>query len=489
MPEARREALHTALALAVVAVGALVLATGPAADLRTRFWGPETAWSHMDFLGTWWMLQASPDLDGAAALLRHPVGGADWRANFPNPWDAWLLGPLLSALPFPLGINLWQLCIHLGNVLAATWLCRAAGARAPAAAAAGLLVAACPVMQHEVAGGRTISGLLWPGLLGLGLHLRGRSAWAGLLIGLQGACYVYAGLAVGVVALILRFDPRLFTALVPMAAYVAWLVPSWSQAVGNTPPAGHTSLPLSGLLGLDLVPERFRMNPVLLAGAVAAGATKRWRWLAAIGLLLALALGPSPTWALGKVALFPSPVAWLLQLPGLSRMHHPVRHAMLLAPLLAVPLSLALGRLPSATPLLAALLALPMARASWLAVGWPTVGPPPGLAAATWIATQPDGAVVDLTGGVLQPLAIVHAHGRPILQGLRPDEPPLLHEARAWTRGDEVEAATLQALRDADFRYVLVVARGEAVPEEALTAQLGAPIYRDEEAGVWGIGE
>ncbi|RME21570.1 MAG: hypothetical protein D6798_17805, partial [Deltaproteobacteria bacterium] len=304
------DALRTTTALAGAAAAALGLLHRPLAVFDRVLWGPEHPWSHRDFLGAWWLFWAAAHDGDELAMQSWPDGALPLQHHVPNPFDALLLGPLVADQPWPLWWNLMQLSHHLGNVLAATWLCRVLGARASSAFAAGVLVAASPVMLHEIAGGRTLSGVVWPGLVALGLLLRGHTVVAGLLVGIQGLFYVYTGLLVGIVALILRPGPGLFAAFLPMLPYLGWLLPAWSEAQARPPPAGFSSLPLAGLAGLSSVPERFRLHPALLLGLPALLVGRRWRLLAATLLVGLVALGPQPTWDLGD-PLFVSPLAWV----------------------------------------------------------------------------------------------------------------------------------------------------------------------------------
>jgi len=516
-------AAGTAAALAGAAAVVLALLARPIARFGTDLWGPEHPWLHRDFLGAFWLFWASGHPGDELALQSWPDGALPIQHHIPNPFDAWLLGPLVAGAPFPLWWNLLQLGHHLGNVLAATWLARAAGARPSSALAAGALVAACPLMLHEVAGGRTLSGVVWPGLLTLGLALRGAdrarqgrpqvARWlglaAGLLIGLQGLCYVYTGLLVGLLALILAPSWGLLAALVPMVPYVAWLLPAWTGQVAQPPPAGFTALPLAGLVGLAEVPERLRMHRALLLGLPAllvglpalsrpAGGGQGGqsaRLLAAILLTTLVALGPTPSWAPGT-AVLPTPLTVLDALvPVLARQHHPVRAALVLAPLLALALSRLLDRLPLAAGRAACLavlaLALPLRHEVELAVPWGRpLEAPPGLEAARWLASHPGGAIVDLSGNGGAALGLQPIHGRAMLEGLRKETPrgdrragALRAGCDAWLRGERAPPGLVEELRQAGFTEVLVVDREAPVDTRGLEADLGAP----EAPGLWAL--
>jgi hypothetical protein len=482
-------------ALGAMAV-ALVLLERPLRAFEDGLWGPENAWHNRDFLGAWWLFWDAATTGDGLALQNWPDGALALQHHIPNPFDGWLLGPALWGLSFPLWWNGMQLAHHLLNVGAAAALARVAGARTGGALAAGALVAASPVMLHEIAGGRTLSGAVWPGLLALAFLLRGKGVIAGLLIGVQGLFYLYAGALFGLVALILRPLPGLAAAALPMAAYAAWLWPLASGLHGKPPPAGFTELPLRGLLGLTDVPERFRLHPgliaglpgfamVLLRGDRAVGA----RWLAAVALVLVVAVGPTPGLGVGE-DLFTSPLAWLMwAVPGAGRMHHPLRAALLLVPLLAVGVGLLLARLPprlGAIPVVLAFLSRgPVEQAVPRGVD-PT---PPGAQAVAYLSTAPAGAIVDLTGAGDAALGLQPLHGRAMLEGLRRPTPPrrgggpvapqLRKRADGWLRGER-QPGLPQDLAAAGFRYVLVIDRRDTPVERgAVEADLGPPVAPD----------
>jgi hypothetical protein len=482
-------------ALGAIAV-ALVLLERPLGAFEAGIWGPENAWHNRDFLGAWWLFWDAATPGDGLALQNWPDGALPLQHHIPNPFDGWLLGPALWGLSFPLWWNGMQLAHHLLNVAAAAALARMAGARTGGALAAGALVAATPVMLHEIAGGRTLSGAVWPGLLALAFLLRGRAVVAGLLIGVQGLFYLYTGALFGVVALILRPMPGLAAAALPMAAYAAWLWPLASGLHGKPPPAGFTALPLSGLAGLAEVPERFRLHPALLAGlpgfglvALRGDRARGLRWLAAVALALLVAVGPTPGWGVGE-SRFTSPLAWLMwAVPGAGRMHHPLRAALLLAPLLAVGVGLLLQRLPPRLGAIPVVLAFLSRGPLEHAASWGVDPTPPGTEAVAWLATAPEGAVVDLTGAGDAALGLQPLHGRAMLEGLRRPSPPkrgggpvaprLRKRADGWLRGER-QPGLAEELAQAGFCYVLVVDRREpAVDRTAVEADLGPPVGPD----------
>ncbi len=396
-----------------------------------------------------------------------------------------------------------QLAHHLGNILGVSILAHSRGLRGLALAAAGVLAAASPLMLHELAGGRTLSGMVWPGLVGLALLPRGRGLLAGLLIGVQGLCYVYTGLVVGLVALVLRPCWGLAAAALPMLPYLAWLAPVFAGTHSRPPPADYSVLPLGGLLGLPAVPARQRLLPLLLpAGLVAAAlpaTPHRRRWLAAVLLALFVALGPTPG-AKGDHAVLASPLAWLIRyLPGLGRLHHPVRAGLVAVPLLAVLAGLGLhhslsGRARSVAAAVLIGLALALGGPVDEAAAHSTPRPLPGLAAARWLRDHADDvdAISDLTGSGAAALGLQPVHGRPMLEGLRRPQPkPGAGDPGTLRRALDAALAggplpPPAALRAAGISHLLAVDRPASplrVPTAALRAAYGPPVA----PGIWAL--
>jgi len=476
---------RTVAAVLVALVVAVWLVRGPAATLWWTSWGPDQPWDHRDLLGALWLWHAEGHGGTAAwlALQNHPDGAPGVRHHIPNPFDAWVFGPLVAQLGG--SVRGWwggvQLAHHLANVGATVVLARAAGARMLGSVAAGVLVAATPVMLHEVAGGRGLSGAVWPGLAALALLLRGNSVWAGVLVGIQGLFYLYTGALVGLVALVLRPSWGLVGgAALVMGPYLAWLSPLLGGLHGRPPPADYSILPLAGLWGDLDVPARQRLSPWVWVGLLAGVATRRWRWVAVVGLALGVALGPTPG-ARTDVAVVASPLAWLmLWVPGLGRMHHPVRAVLLAVPLMAV----VGGRRWPRVAMVAAVGAVVGGAAMEEAAAWGEVRSRPGMAQAHWLADHADGAVVDLTGAGAEALALHMVHGRPMLEGLRKPMGPtragrLRQRADGWLDGKS-QAGLRADLLAAGFSHVLVVDRGQGLGDDvraALEADLGPPVY------------
>lgn len=503
--------LASLVAVTLACAAALWLLRSPLGQFDTAVWGPEQPWVHRDFLGAWWLFWAAGEPEGIGAWLAQqnwPDGGLGLRQHIPNPFDAWLLGPWVDPTEGAAWWNRMQLAHHLANVGTATLLARALGGRLLAAAAAGALVAASPVMLHEIAGGRTLSGAVWPGLLALVFLIRDRPVIAGLLVGVQGLCYVYSGLLVGLAALLLRPHPGLFSALLIMGPYLAWLGPAGDALSGRAPPAGYTSMPLAGLLGQASLPPPMRWWPLLwlcLGGLFVRTPRSRlrsrtvsraWRPSSvrlglALLLLVGVALGPSLSWQRTDPGVA-SPLAWAMwAMPPLSRMHHPVR-----ALLLAIPLLAAVGaraRLPRVVWLGVFALCLTRAAPMNLAATAEASPTPPGAEAALWLADAPDvGAIVDLGASLAEPLALQTLHRRPVLTGFRAagsrrdDTSRALAQAlQAWRDGDPSPSLPSQ-LRSAGYSHAVEIIRpGGNLPDPS--ALFGPPVYQTEGAVIYGI--
>jgi len=449
-------------------------------------WGPADPWSNGDFLGARWLFWAASQPGDLTKLLNHPWGEAPIISSFPNPFDAWILGPLVAQMSFPLWFNLMMLTHHLLNVAATVVLARSAGARPLHAAAAGALIAATPLMLHEHTLGHTLTAAVWPGLFGLAALLRGKDYQAGLWIAAQGLAYLYSGLAIGLVALCLRPKRGLALAVLFILPYLYVLAPAFESATATTPPDGFTSLPLNGLVW-DAQQPQVRLHPLLLLGLAVpfVGAKShqslRKRLGAAAACLLLISLGP--TWILerGQEPLFGSPVQYLLTLPGLSRMHHPIRMGMLAAPLLAVGVALALHRKRTVWVMLILMSALPAWRTIDNTVAWPSDPEPPGASAAAWLSEHATG-VIDLGSHSMEALALQTIHGRPILAGFHPRQhprsgldPTIFRAVEAWSRGEK-QPTLPNKLKRLGYSHVLVIDRGRTLDASAVQAQLGPPV-------------
>ena len=480
---------HTIMAVATATVLAIALLFRPIASMDSGLWGPADPWNNGDFLGAQWLFWAAAQTGDPTAWLHWPWGEDDALTAFPNPFDAWLLGPWVADVPLAHWWNPMMLGHHVLNVAASVVLARSAGARPVAAAMAGALVASTPLMLHEHTLGHTLTAAVWPGLFGLSALLTGRSKQAGLWIGVQGLAYLYTGLFVGLVAIALRPKRGLLTALIPMLPYLALLAPQMEVATAVPPPDGFTALPLNGLWGAASQPQ-VQLQPLLAMAGLGlvlgnhTHRTTRRRLIGAAAVLLFLALGTHFVWARGEPALGASPAQWLFGVPGLERMHHPIRLGLLATPLLAAAAALSVNKLPSAWPL-AALLACGL---NWKTIdntaAWPAPAEPPGTATAKWLAQHAD-AVVDLGSTHMQALALQTIHEKPILAGFHPRERPhpnvdarVFERVSAWAEGIE-QPGLADHLKRLGYSHVIAIDRGpQRSPSiTAVQRDLGEPVF------------
>jgi hypothetical protein len=396
-------------------------------------WGPADPWRNGDVAGAWWWWWAAARAwrgEGSAALLGWPEGTGALGEVLPNPLQLGLLG--LFGPPSAVAWGLLMLVHVILLVVATQRLARAAGAGPALAAAAACLVAASPVTLHELAGGRPDSLPAWPGLLAVAFALQGgraRSVAAGALLGLQLVLYLWHGVLVAGLLLLLRPSRVRPLALIGalglvFAPYLAWLWPSLSRGAAlNLPPAGYTSLPIAGLFVEDDLPERFLAHPllVLLPPLVAWGRRSRWLWLAGLVALL-VCLGPTLRWRPGEPGLV-GPLAWLQwALPPLRRLHHPIRAAVFALPLLGAALAVGLQRSRTLRgargPVALALVAAAALRidGNVRVATWETPAAPPYAARAAERADG-EGAVIDLLGMEHRcALSLQPVHGRSLVE-------------------------------------------------------------------------
>lgn len=486
MTEARTKSrIAVFIALAV----GLGLLWRPILSMHEGLWGPADPWNNGDFIGARWLFWAAAQSGDPTTMLHYPWGEDSILSNFPNPFDAWILGPIVADIHLPIWWNGMTVGHHLLNIAATVWLARAAGSRTLHAAAAGVLVAASPIMLHEHTLGHTLTAAVWPGLFGLAALVRGRGLLAGLWIGIQGLAYLYAGLAFGLIALLLRPTKGLLSALVLVVPYLVLLSPQFSVAASTIPPDGYTSLPLDGLIWGAQQPQ-VRIHPLLLVGFLApvlgAASHRKYRLRITMGalLMLAVAMGPSVFVHRGEPSLFGSPLQWVFTIPGLSRMHHPIRLAMIGTPLLAVSAALVMNRRRSVWALLAILLAIPTWKTIDNTGSWPESAQPPGHDAALWLRDHAK-AVVDLGSRSSEALGLQPIHQKPVLAGLHPRanpraglEPGLFLRVNEWADGIQQPGLPAQ-LKHLGFTHVLVVDRGPNRPVDAsaVEAALGKAIY------------
>lgn len=457
--------------------------------MDTAIWGPADPWNNGDFLGAHWLFWALAQTGDPTALLNWPWGETTLISNFPNLFDAWLLGPLFSEADFPLGWNLMMLGHHLLNVIGTVCLARSAGARLLHASAGGALIAATPIMLHEHAMGHTLTAAIWPALFGLSALFQNRSIAAGLWIGVQGLAYLYTGIATGLVAFIIRPTKGLILAPLLCAPYLMFLIPELEPASAVRPPDGFTGLPLDAIWGMASQ-SHIRLHPILLMGFTA------WFWgnksllalrrkiVVAAFILLLMALGPEVLFQRGSTPSWTSPVGFIFDLPGLSRMHHPIRLSMLAAPLLATALVLVLNRRRAIWAL--ALIGLSLAQ--WRTIdntaAWSASSEIPGFRKAQWLSKNSTG-VVDLGSSGMEALSLQTLHGKPILSGFHPRskprpgiDPSLFERVERWAAGEKQPRLPFR-LKQLGYSHVVIIDRGPGkTPSiEAVEAQLGSPVY------------
>ena len=172
------------------------------ASFGEGIWGPSSPWLNGDFNGSWWLWWASSEFWRGTSwwgAVGWPEGLSSLAPVFPNPGDMFILGAI--GPPSALFWNSVQLFHLVALVLATAFLARTAGASRFATVVGASLVAASPVLLHEVAGGRPTNLVVWPGLLALAALIRGRWLGAGLWGALQGMLYVFHGLVLVLVAI------------------------------------------------------------------------------------------------------------------------------------------------------------------------------------------------------------------------------------------------------------------------------------------------
>ena len=479
---------HTLLAALTASLLAIGLLFRPVLAMTEGLWGPADPWNNGDFLGAQWLFWAAAQPDNAAAMLHWPWGEHDVLAAFPNPFDAWLIGPWIERVPRPMWWNGMMLTHHLLNVIGTVVLARSSGTRPVAAAMAGALVASTPLMLHEHAMGHTLTAALWPGLFGLSALLQDRPKQAGIWIGAQGLAYLYTGVFVAAVALILRPRRGLATALLLLIPYLIALAPQMEIASAVPPPDGFTALPLNALWGASSQPQ-LQLQPLLavaLVGLAIGPKTNRSirsRMIGCALVLLFVALGTHILFARGDAPWGASPVQWVFTFPGFERMHHPIRLAMLAVPLLAVAFALMMNRMRS----IWALFILVACGLNWKTIdntaAWPEASDPPGTEVAKWLALNAD-AVVDLGSTHMQALALQTIHGKPILAGFHPRQKPrpgvdadLFKQVDQWSQGMP-QPGLPEHLKRLGYTHVIVIDRGpDRTPTDSAVRQaLGAPI-------------
>lgn len=469
---------------ALVAGVFLFLITPILPTLSRGVWGPAEPWLNGDFNGGWWLWWASSEWwsgqDWTQAVA-YPEGAVSLARVIPNPTDMFVLG--LTGAPTPLKWNVVQLGHVIGTLFAGVALARAAGASRWASAVAMCLVAGSPVMLHEVAGGRPSNLIVWPGLLSLVFLLKKRPRVSGGLAALQAVLYLWHGVALLLIGLVLVKDWKVarraaIAGALVIAPYLLWLLWGNSGLPNQSPPDGFTQLPISGLWGMSAVPERFRLHALLLPlSLLALKGNPRWLLAGCVGLVLAL--GPWPTWALGD-SVGAGPMAWLAwAVPPVERMHHPVRVTLLALPVLAVAVALGLDSFSKGGWVGCSLVVLVM---------WN----PGSVRRATTYDQSPtipfsdvqipgDGPVVDVLGlSGRTALSLQTQHRRSIAEPLlfRRESSAVGTDLDLLTSGQKPSPGLWNRLRQQGFEHVLVFDRfgdGDRARQHVETA-LGTPV-------------
>jgi hypothetical protein len=509
-------------------------------SLDRGLWGPAEPWGNGDFIGNFWCWWREAELQRRGVewldTTGWPGGGGVLDQLFPNRLDAWLALPAWSLEGWWWTWNTMAVILLVLAVVVVVRTARSAGASPAAAATAGLVLAMSPTLFHELGWGRMAGFVLVPGLLALaacaGAARQQRRNWsnslaaaAGALLVLQAVAYPFHGLAAGLACCGVLLGAPLpwrrrglsIAALLGTATIVGlpWLLAKagdFSALAGSPPPAGYTSLPAAGLLGLSSVPERFRLLPMALPlGLLALGSRRSRPWALAGLAVLLLAMGPRLIWRPGSAGI-PSPTSLLMAASSwLARMHHPVRAAPIGLAALGVAVALLLDpaqrqlRWLRAGGLLSLWVAAVLsAGAVARATSFDQPVQPPGADAARWLGNHGEGPVADLLSGQhMVGVALQPWHRRPLLetvQGWGPASggswsPDQQHAADAIAELAEGYEPGPRVLRLQDFgvrHIILVDRRGQWTqapdPEPAATALealLGPPDYRDDEARVW----
>ena len=191
-----------ALAPLLVAAACVLAVATPvvSAPTRTFLCTP----GHPDCLGNHWLLMwVSEQLRSGATLLHNdryywPVGDAPWLAG--NGGEGIPFAPFGWLLGWPLGANVYLLCVLVANGLSAWWLARALGAGRAAALPAAASGATLVYAVHELGAGRftqanvaVLCAFLAAWVRLLDRPTRGRAILSGVLLAGASALYWYHG--------------------------------------------------------------------------------------------------------------------------------------------------------------------------------------------------------------------------------------------------------------------------------------------------------
>jgi hypothetical protein len=513
----------------------------------------------VDAFGTWWFqwwvsqaARAGASLE-QTSLLFFPWGKDILAHTGANLLDALLVAPIRWAAGAPLAWNALAALALLTNGLAAGGWARRHGEAAAAVAVAFATLNPFPL--HEIAMGRPTQAILAPllGALAFGdAALRGPLRWrdavvAGALLALQGWFYWYAAgfgaLALCILAVGRPFGVRLarlgaigvvslaLTApvVVPLlgairTGSVPGLLPiegwirdgaSFTNAEGGTVQLGTLGAwGVAGFLGANKwAPEGLSLG---LAGIFAVFfAPRRWKAVAAFGLLLAL--GPFPLGARNWLYLGLARV-----LSPMERLYWPIRALAIVIPAGLAGIDAAWERIPPAWRLRAAIAAIALLVAEPFARGVLPLGTwEPTVPAALACLKGAEGAVITLPYGVDQePLVYQTVHGLPMLNGMHerspwlvPPEQQQFRASNGWMRAvltapadprDEVPWTDeeKEAVRALGYRFVVLRPNqlreagsraGERSRERAairrLTELAGAPVVTTDDVVIfapWG---
>ncbi|MFN7145820.1 MAG: hypothetical protein ACK4YP_18740, partial [Myxococcota bacterium] len=482
--DGRRE---LAVAFGVGLLGAIVLLGRVFAAPTRRFVGD---WQAPDVLAYHWVADRVARFDGLLhtdavfapigdTLLARLGGGAPVFS-----------APLLAALGWPLGANVYVALVCAANVVAGALLARTVGAGRPASLLGGLAFGLSPYLLGEVAGGRLGQVPAWALAAGIACWIRVlrapsrrdallaatfvgiatfEYAWYGLLGGLAAACLAVAA----VLADRTRLRDKAWTREVTIAGALALLasIPGAALVASGLPAAAEARVPQPLAIEYSLPPlwpissAGGPVVPAAISGVLAAlAAVAVWRslgdrgaWVVralvgVAGLGWVLSMGPRMLTAGGPVVDSHFPFYWLYStlLPGFL---YPYQHALLvtlaLAPLAALGLTALAGR---AQLVLAVVLAL-VIPAELLARGVDLRPPVSQLAPEPpWIAelrALPAGAILGLP---LAPEMRVSQEAL-LLQMLH--EHPIVDGPTMW-RDDRRPAAWDAAVADSGFLTELV---------------------------------
>jgi hypothetical protein len=457
------------LAAVAVSLGFALLGTWPV--WRDPGQGMLCGVLHPDCAGNQWLLVwVAERLAGLEGLLHNsryywPVGDTPFLAG--NGGEGVLYLPFHVVFGWPVGANLFLICLLVANGLAAVWLARGAGASWPGALLAAAALGAGPYALRELGSGRfSQADLVWL-LLFLGTWVRLLRApctrWAVVAGGLLAVCsalYWYHGLfavlagallavGVGVGAwrrgarwVDLPWKPMLVFAgcfLVLVAGPLLWYLAHWSALPGTGeelfphPEAVRDSMDLAlpflvrqGRFVGQALPATVVLLALVQCVKLLLGRSDR-PWLdvglvACWALFLALAMGPK----LALAGLSPFELLYGLAAP-LRRFWWPSRHVLICNVALCLLAARALPALQRSwasvgvAALLVATVPLllwvqgPSNRAHSTALAWP-----PGFYAR--LADEPGEVLLDLplsprVALSQKPLLYQLAHGKALLNG------------------------------------------------------------------------